>query len=151
MAVSHKWISYVQRCLFTLTNAHNPNQIQMRPAIFRYNFLRTIAFLGPLNFHSLGPCIYYTDVYYLGFVRSCMFKNATFHEWFFHKIFISIYFKANFIRLALHSRMFKNTTFHEWDFFHKIFISFLNTLYWWQRYVFQVSQHNLGNSKPRHK
>ena len=44
MAVSHKWISYVQRCLFTLTNAHNPNQIQVRPSIFKYNFLRTIAF-----------------------------------------------------------------------------------------------------------
>ena len=40
----------------------------------------------------------------------------------FHKIFISIYFIANFIKLALHSCMFKNTTFHEW-FFYKIFIS----------------------------
>ena len=26
MAVSNKWVSYFQKCLFTLTNAHNPNQ-----------------------------------------------------------------------------------------------------------------------------
>ena len=38
--------------------------------------------------------------------------------------FNSIYFRANFIRLALHSCMFKNTTFHEWDFSYDIhFIS----------------------------
>ena len=115
MAMSHKWVSYVQRCLSTLTNSHNPNQIQMRSTIFRYNFLKTIAF---------GPCIYYTDFYYWGFMHSCMFKNTTFHECFFHKIFISIYFKANFIRLALHSCMFKNTYFHEWNFSQDIhFIS----------------------------
>ena len=35
MSMSYKWASYVQKCLFTLTNAHNPNQIQVRLAIFR--------------------------------------------------------------------------------------------------------------------
>ena len=81
-------------------------------------FLRTIAFCS--NFHSLGPCIYYMDFYHWGFMHSCMFKNTTCHECF--NIFISLYFKANFIRLSFHSRMFKKTTSHEWD-FHKIFIS----------------------------
>ena len=33
--------------------------------------------------------------------------------------------------------VFKNTTSHEWA-FYKIFISFPYTLYWWQRYLFQV-------------
>ena len=117
MAVSHKWVSYVQRCIFTLTNAHNPNQIQVRLAIFRQNFYESLLF-GPLIFHSLGPRIYYTNFYYFrlyAFMYVEKVKNTSFHECF--KIFISIYFKANFIRLALHSRMFKNTTFHEWAFF----------------------------------
>ena len=30
------------------------------------------------------------------------------------RYFIAIFFRANFVRLALHSRMLKNTTFHEW-------------------------------------
>ena len=58
-------------------------------------------------------------------LKTLLFMNGLLQDIHFN----SIYFKANFIRLALHSCMFKNTTFHEWAFFHKIFISFPNTLY----------------------
>ena len=123
--MSHKWISYVQRCLFTLTNAHNPNHIQVTPAIFRYKFLKTIAFWA-FDFFIALVRVFISQIFIiLGFMHSCMLKNTTFHEC--SKIFISLYFKANFIRLALHSCMFKNTTFHEWAFF--IRYSFPNTLY----------------------
>ena len=100
--------------LIHLEKCSQSNSIQEMPTILRYNF-RNHCFFGPLIFHSLGPCFYYTDFYYLGLMHSCMLKNTTFHECF--KIFFSLYFKANFIRLALHSRMFKNITFHEWAFF----------------------------------
>ena len=65
MAVSHKWVTYVQRCLFTLTNAHNPNQIQVSPAIFKYNFSQKPLLFGPSSFHSLDPSICYMDFYLL--------------------------------------------------------------------------------------
>ena len=133
MAMSHKWISYVQRCLFTLTNAHNPNQYKWGQQTLDIT-LGTISFLG-LRFsialvYAFIPLVFII----LGFTHSCMFKNTTFHECF--KIFISLYFKANFIRFALHSCMFKTLLFMN-GFFHKIFISFPNTLYWWQCYLFQ--------------
>ena len=123
--LTNGWVT--SEVLIHVDKCSQSNTIQIRPAILRYNF-RNHCFLGPLIFHSLCPCFYYMDFYYLGFMHSCMLKNTTFHECF--KILFSLYFKANFIRLALHSRMFKNTTFHEWA-FHKIFISFPNTLYWW--------------------
>ena len=51
-----------------------------------------------------------------------MLKNTTFLECL--RYFITIFFKANFIRLAFHSCMLKNTTFHEWAFLQDIhFIS----------------------------
>ena len=77
--------------------------------------LGTIGFLG-LWFSIASAHVFITWLfYYLGLMHSCMLKNTTFHECF--KIFFSLYFKGNFIRIALHSRMFKNDTFHEWDFF----------------------------------
>ena len=45
MAVSHKWISYFQRCLFTLINAHNPNQYKWGQQSLNIA-LGTIVFLG---------------------------------------------------------------------------------------------------------
>ena len=94
---------------------------------------------GPSNFHSLGPCIYYTDFYYWGFMHSCMFKNTTFHEWFFTRYSFQYTSKPILIGLPCIHVCLKTLLFMN-GLFHKIFILFPNTLYWWQRYLFQVSK-----------
>ena len=103
----------LSEALIHLEKCSQSKSIQVRPAILRYNF-KNHCFLG-LWFSIALVHVFISWVFIsLGFMHSCMLKNTTFHEC--SKIFISLYFKANFIRLALHSRMFKNTTFHEWDF-----------------------------------
>ena len=108
-----QWVSYFRKCLFTLTNAHKPNQYKWDQQSLDIN-LGTIAFWAFDFFIALVRVFISRIFIILGFMQSCVLKNTTFHEC--SKIFISLYFKANFIRLSLHSCMFKNTTFHEWGF-----------------------------------
>ena len=49
--------------LIHLEKSSQSKPIQVRPTILRYNF-KNLYFFGPLIFHSLGPCIYYTDFHY---------------------------------------------------------------------------------------
>ena len=148
MAVSHKLASYVHRCLFTLTNAQNPNQIQVRPVIFRYNFSEPL-FFGPSSFHILDPCICYTDFYLLRIHAPCVFKNTCYMGFTFH-IYTSkpISLGLPCIHVCLKTLL---LSFYQWAFFIRNSFHFQRHCIDSNAICFRFSLHNLGNSEPRHK
>ena len=107
MAVSHKWVSYF-RGAYSPWQMLNLNQYKWGQQSLDITF-RNHCFLG-LWYSIALVHVFITQIFIiLGFMHSCMLKNTSFHECF--KIFISLYFKADFIRLSLHSCMFKKHYF----------------------------------------
>ena len=150
MVVSHKWISYVQRCLFTLANAHNPNQIQMRLAIFRYNFLRTIAFLCLwISIASVHAFITRIFIIEASCIHTCLktllFMNGFFTRYWFQYTWKPISLSLPCIHVCWKTLLFMIGLFIRYLFYFQIHCIDGSAT------CFRFSQHNLGSSEPRHK
>ena len=126
----------LQRCLFTLTNAHNPNQYKWGQQSLDIT-LWTISFLG-LWFSIALVHAFITWIFII--VASCIhvcletlfFMNNFFTRYSFQYTSKPISLGLPCIHVCLKTLLFMNGRFY------KIFISFPNTLYWWQCYLFQV-------------
>jgi len=107
MAVSHKWVSYVQRCL---------SPWQMLTIHIKYKWgnnllditFKNHCFFGPLSFHSLDPCMFkntFTWIYiYLGFMLHACLKTLV--TWVLYSHF-TFTLQSQFIRISC-SCVFRN-------------------------------------------
>ena len=81
-------------------------------------------------------------------MHSCMFKNTTFHEWAFTRYSLllePISLGLLYIHVCLKTRIFMNGIFIRYSFHSQIHCIDGSAT------CFRFSQHNLGNSEPRHK
>ena len=140
-----KVLIHLDKCSQSISNTSEANNLLDRT-------FKNHCFFGPLSFHSLVPCMFkntcYMDLYLLRLHAPCVFENTCYMGFTFH--ISHLHFKANFIRLALHSCMFGNTCYMNGLFTRYSFLFHIHCIAG-SAICLRFSQHNLGNSEPRHK